>query len=63
MLMELHRPTGALAAYRATLAKEPNRFRALDGAHRAATVGGDTHAAAHYAAQLARLTGTPDARR
>ena len=63
MLMELHRPTGALAAYRATLAKEPNRFRALDGAHRAATAGGDSRAAADYAAQLARLTGAPDPQR
>jgi hypothetical protein len=63
MLMELHRPTGAFAAYRATLAKEPNRFRALDGAHRAATAGGDSRAAADYAAQLARLTGSPDPRR
>ena len=63
MLMELHRPTGALAAYRATLAKEPNRFRALDGAHSAATAGGDSRAAADYAAQLARLTGAPDPQR
>ena len=37
MLMELRRPAEALAEYRRTLAKEPGRYRALDGARRAAT--------------------------
>jgi hypothetical protein len=58
MLMELGRPSAALAEYRATLAKEPNRFRSLDGARRAAAAAGDGAAAAGYAAQLAGLTGT-----
>ncbi|MET0397019.1 MAG: hypothetical protein ABW277_09375 [Longimicrobiaceae bacterium] len=58
MLMELGRPSAALAEYRATLAREPNRFQALDGARRAATAAGDGAAAAAYAAQLAALTGT-----
>jgi hypothetical protein len=57
MLMELRRPKDALAAYRATLTKEPNRYRALDGARRAAAAAGDKRAAADYAGQLARLTG------
>ncbi len=58
MLMDLGRPSAALAEYRATLAREPNRFQALDGARRAATAAGDGAAAAAYAAQLAALTGT-----
>ena len=41
MLLELGRPREALVEYRATLAKEPNRFRALYGAMRAATAAGD----------------------
>ncbi len=57
MLMELGRPSAALVEYRATLAREPNRFQALDGAKRAATAAGDAAAAAAYAAQLAALTG------
>jgi hypothetical protein len=57
MLMELRRPTEALAAYQATLSKEPNRYHALDGARRAAMAVGDGHAAADYAGRLARLTG------
>jgi tetratricopeptide (TPR) repeat protein len=56
MLMQLHRPKEALAAYRATLSREPNRYRALAGARRAAAAAGDTHAAADYVGQLARLT-------
>lgn len=58
MLMNLERPQAALAEYRATLVKEPNRFRALDGAMRAATAAGDRSAAAGYAAQIAALTGS-----
>ena len=57
MLMELRRPKDALAAYQATLTKEPNRYRALDGARRAAAAAGDKRAAANYAGELARLTG------
>jgi hypothetical protein len=63
MLMELHRPSEALVAYRGTLTKEPNRYRALDGARRAAVAAGDTRAAATYASQLARLTGVRPPRR
>jgi hypothetical protein len=63
MLLQLHRPREALAAYRATLEKEPNRYRALDGARRAAEAAGDTRAAASYAGQIARLTGGGTTRR
>lgn len=56
MLRELRRPGEALAEYRRTLAKEPGRFRALDGARRAALEAGDRAAAARYAADLRALT-------
>ena len=58
LLMELGRPADALAEYRRTLAGEPRRFRALEGARRAASAAGDAAAAARYAAELAALTGT-----
>jgi hypothetical protein len=60
MLMELRRPGEALAEYRATLEKEPNRFRALNGARRAATLAGDRAAAARYASALRTLTAKAD---
>jgi hypothetical protein len=56
MLLQFGRTTDALAEYRATLIKEPNRYRALHGARRAATAAGDGTAAALYAAQLKTLT-------
>jgi hypothetical protein len=63
MLMELGRPADALAEYRRTLAKEPGRYRALDGARRAASAVGDAAEAAKYAREIARLTGAPPASR
>ena len=63
MLMQLHRPKEALAAYEATLTKEPNRYRTLDGARRAAEAAGQTYAAEIYAEKLARLTGARTSRR
>jgi hypothetical protein len=56
MLMELRRPADALAEYRATLVKEPNRYRALDGARQAAAGIGDRAAEARYAAEIRKLT-------
>ena len=38
--------------FRRTLTREPKRFRALDGAMRAAAAAGDRRAAASYAAEL-----------
>ncbi len=58
MLMALRRPGDALAEYRAALLKEPNRYHTLDGARRAAAVSGDRAAAASYAAQLRKITGS-----
>jgi hypothetical protein len=40
MLMEMNRPADALAEYRKTLIKEPNRHRATAGAARAAALSG-----------------------
>ena len=39
MLLQLNRPADALAAFEATLKKEPNRFRAVYGAAQAAASG------------------------
>ena len=41
MLLEAGRPAEALAAFEATVAKEPNRFRGVYGAARAAEQAGD----------------------
>jgi len=60
MLMELHRPREALAEYRTTLSKEPNRFRTLYGAMRAATLAGDRAAAAQFKASLVKLCANAD---
>jgi hypothetical protein len=60
MLLELQRPSEALAAYRATLEKEPNRFRTLRGALRAATLADDRPAATQYASALRTLTSRAD---
>ena len=57
LLLASGRPAEALAEYRATLDREPNRFRTLDGAWRAATAAGDAAATATYAEALATLTG------
>ena len=58
MLLDLRRPREALAEYRATLVREPNRFRTLLGAWRAARAAGDRAAASRYAAQIRTLTGS-----
>ena len=52
MLLELKEPKDALAEFEKTMAKEPNRFRAVAGAVRAASDAGDTAAARKYAAAL-----------
>jgi carboxylesterase type B len=56
MLVDLQRPTDALAEYRASLAREPNRYRSLYGASRAALAAGDRATAAKYDRELERLT-------
>jgi hypothetical protein len=60
MLMELGRPGDALVEYRSSLTKEPNRFRTLYGAMKAAAATGDRAAEAQYASQLLTLTGSSE---
>lgn len=57
MLLDVGRPAEALAEYRKSLEREPNRYRSLDGAMKAARAAGDDEAEAGYERQLARLTG------
>jgi tetratricopeptide (TPR) repeat protein len=52
LLLELHRPSEALAAYQEVLKNYPNRFDALYGAARAADSSGDAGAAADFYAKL-----------
>jgi hypothetical protein len=57
MLMKLHRPAEALSEYRATLAKEPNRYRTIAGGKEAAAAAGNRTAEAEFRAKLKRLVG------
>ncbi|MGB2633905.1 MAG: tetratricopeptide repeat protein [Candidatus Acidiferrum sp.] len=52
LLLELHRPAEALAAYKEVLKNYPNRFDALYGAAQAADSLGDGHTAADFYAKL-----------
>jgi tetratricopeptide (TPR) repeat protein len=61
MLMELNRPAEARKVYLATLAKEPNRFRAVYGAARAAALSGDAAAARAGYARLVSICERADA--
>ena len=62
MLLELHEPAQALKAFESTLQKEPNRFRALYGAAKAAKLSGDAVLARQYGDRLMKMcerAGTP----
>jgi hypothetical protein len=56
MLLSLGRPIEALAEYRAVLAREPGRYRALDGAVQAAHAVGDSASQAAFERELVQLT-------
>jgi hypothetical protein len=56
MLLQLNRPMEALAAFEATLQKEPNRFRAIYGAARAAQTAGQEQKASGYYASLLQIS-------
>jgi hypothetical protein len=56
MLLDLKRPAESLAEYRLSLTREPNRYRSLYGASRAAEAAGDRAAEAKYKRALAVLT-------
>lgn len=60
MLLELKDHAGALTAFQATLAKEPNRFRAVYGAARAAMLSGNTAAARTHYAELVKICARAD---
>ena len=55
MLLQLDQPAQALEQFEATLQREPNRFRALYGAGRAAQLSGKSDASRKYFADLLRL--------
>lgn len=57
MLLEADRPREALEAFEATVAKEPNRFRGLYGAGRAAEAAGDRDRAVRHYRQLLEVVG------
>ena len=57
MLLELHQPQRALAAYRVSLRLSPNRFNGLYNAGVAAEQSGDKIAADGYFAELLKSTG------
>jgi len=60
MLLQLKRPKEALVEYRKTMAREPNRFRALAGAADAATQAGDRAAARTYYRRLLTMCAKAD---
>ena len=55
LLLELKEPAQARKEFEATLKKEPNRFRALYGAARSASLTGDRAAAQRYYAELLKI--------
>jgi tetratricopeptide (TPR) repeat protein len=63
MLLEAERPKEALVAFEATMKKEPNRFRGLYGAARAAEQSGDRAKATTYYKQLLEIAKEADTER
>jgi hypothetical protein len=63
LLLELNQPARALEEFEATLTKEPNRFRAMAGAARAAEMAGDGEKARRYSEQLLRVCANADTER
>ncbi len=58
MYFDLKRYRDALAHYRASMVKEPGRFRSLYGAMRAAAAIGDRKSKAEFASQIEKITGS-----
>jgi hypothetical protein len=63
MLLDAGRAGDALRAYEATMVKEPNRFRAVYGAARAAAAAGDRVRAAQHYRQLIEICKASDTER
>jgi tetratricopeptide (TPR) repeat protein len=55
MLLQMNRPGQALEEFEATLKREPNRFRALYGAARAAQLKGDREVSRRYFRELLKV--------
>ena len=60
MLLQLKQPKAALAEFEKTMAKEPNRFRAVAGAAAAAAQSGDRAASRKYDTQLLTICAKAD---
>ena len=60
MLLLMNQPAEALLEFEATLQKEPNRFRALSGAAKAASLSGDRQKARTYYASLLKICARAD---
>lgn len=63
LLLELGRPAEALRAYRASLARQPNRTRSLFGAARSAELSGDSAVARQRYQELEKLLAAGDGNR
>jgi tetratricopeptide (TPR) repeat protein len=63
MLMALNQPEQALAEFERSLKRDPNRFRGISGAARAAEASGNLPAARDYYAKLQTLTADRDTER
>jgi tetratricopeptide (TPR) repeat protein len=63
MLLAADRPADALEEFEAVQQVEPNRFRALAGAGRAAELAGDLAAAKRYYGQVVEITASADSAR
>lgn len=60
LLMDSHEPAQALKEFEAALRREPNRFRSVAGAARAATAQGNRAAARTYYTQLLKICARAD---
>jgi hypothetical protein len=60
MLLQIDQPADALKEFEATLKKEPNRFRALFGAARSASLAGDRQKARTYSGALLKICDRAD---
>jgi hypothetical protein len=60
MLLEMKEPAQALEQFKATLTKEPRRFRALYGAAHAAQLSGSPEASQKYFGELLKVCGRAD---
>ena len=63
MLLELNRPAQALAEFERSLKRDPNRFRSIYGAARAAEASGNQKEARDYYARLQTVAANHDTKR